>query len=134
MERIVSSSTASDGSPRRDFAGRPDDPDHVAEVHVDLARTARVAHELDTSGAVDEVEEDELSHLAAGHHPAGETPRILELASGLDSVGCGAKVGNCVPIRKSLRRRHTGQPNRLQPAPSAEMIQRTQPRFRRGAQ
>ena len=100
----VSSSTASDGSPRRDFAGRPDDADDVAEMDVDVADAAGVAHELDAPGAVDEVEEDELPHLAARHDATGETPRLVELASGVEPLGRGANVRDRVPIRKALRR------------------------------
>ena len=108
----VSSSTASDGSPRRDFAGRPETPTTSPEMDVDVARAAGVAHELDAPGAVDQVEEDELPHLAARHDAAGETSHFVELASGLDPFGRGTNVRDRVPIRKSLRRRHVGQPNR----------------------
>ena len=58
---------ASDGSPRRDFAGEPVDADDVAEVDVDLARALDGAEQLDPPGAVDEVEEDELPHVAPRH-------------------------------------------------------------------
>ena len=50
-------------------AGRADD---VAEVDVDLAGAVDRAEELDPARAVDEVEEDELPHVAAREHAAGE--------------------------------------------------------------
>ena len=91
--------------------------DDVAQMHVDVARAAGVAHELDAPGAVDQVEEDELPHLAARHDAPGETSHFAELASGVDPFGRGANVRDRVPIRKSLRRRHVGQPNRLRLRP-----------------
>ena len=42
-----------------------------------LADLGRLAEELDPAGAVDEVEEDELAHVAAGHDPAGEAAHLL---------------------------------------------------------
>ena len=88
--------------------------DDVAEVDVDRRRSDPVAEELDPPGAVDEVEEDDLPHVAAGHDAAGEPPRLVELASGLDPVGRRADIGDGVAIRKALRSRHGG---RRQPAP-----------------
>ena len=72
-------------------------------MHVDVADPARVAHELDAAGAVDQIEEDELAHLAARHDAAGETPRLVELPAGVERVRCGADVGDRVSVREPLR-------------------------------
>ena len=106
----VSSSTASDGSPRRDFAGLPDDADDVAEMDVDVADPARVAHELDAPRAVDEVEEDELAHLAPRHDAAGEAPRLVELAAGFERLGRGANGARSRPGRESASGGCHGRP------------------------
>ena len=105
----VSSSTASDGSPRRDFAGRPDDADDVAEVDVDVADTPGVAHELDAAGAIDEVEEDELAHLATRHDAPGEPPRLVEVAARLELVGGRAYVRDRVTVGEALGGGHGGR-------------------------
>src|SRR3954452_14680302 len=52
--------------------GMPDDADDVAKMDVDLARALDWTEQLHPPRAVDEVEEDELAHVAASHHPAGE--------------------------------------------------------------
>jgi hypothetical protein len=95
----VSSSTASDA-------------DDVSEVDVDVARPARVAHELDAPRAVDEVEEDQLPHLPPRHDAAREPSRLVDLASRVDLVGGRANIGDRVAIGESLGRRHAGQPIR----------------------
>ena len=47
--------------------------DDVAEVDVDCAGAFLLAEELDPPGAVDEVEEDELAHVAPREYAAGDT-------------------------------------------------------------
>ncbi len=89
---------------RRTSAGSDD----VAEVNVDVARASRIAHELDAPGAVDEVEEDELPHLAPRHDAAREPHRPVELGAGLEILGRGANVGDRDAIGKALRR-HQGE-------------------------
>ena len=51
---------------------RPGHSDDVAEVDVDLSGPLHVAEELDAARAVDEVEKDELPHVAPAEHPSGE--------------------------------------------------------------
>ena len=77
-----------------------------------LADAPRVAHELDSPRPVDEVEEDELPHLAPRHDAPREAPRLFEFAAGIDLVGRGANVADRVSIGKPLRSRHGGQPIR----------------------
>ena len=87
---------------------RPADrADDVAEVDVDLAGAAERAEELDPAAAVDEVEEDELAHVAPGEHPAGEAPLLGALDAGLERLGLRAHGGDLVAVRESLRRRLT---------------------------
>jgi hypothetical protein len=78
-------------------------------MDVDVARLPRVAHELDPAGAIDEVEEDELSHLAPRHCAAGEPARVLRLRPGLERFCLGANRGDLVTVGESLRRRHGGR-------------------------
>ena len=85
---------------------RPDDSDDVAEAHLDVADPARVADELDPSGAIDEVEEYELSHLAPRHDPTREAPFAPSLAAGFHRLCLGADGRDVVPVGKALRRRH----------------------------
>ena len=103
-ERSSSSSTTSDGSPRRLFAGLPVDADDVAEVDVDLAGARGRAQQLDAAGAVDEVEEDELPHVAPRHHAPGEAPRLGGLRPVLERLRLGAHGGDLVAVRIALRR------------------------------
>ena len=60
----------------RRLADRADD---VAEMDVDLAGARGRAEELDPAAAVDEVEEDELAHVAPREHASGEPPRLVAL-------------------------------------------------------
>ena len=90
----------------RGSSGHPDD---VPEMHVHVADPAGVAHELHASRAVDEIEEDELAHLAARHDAAGEAPRLVELGSGVDPVGRCPNVGDGVSIGEPLMSRHGGR-------------------------
>ena len=88
--------------------GPPHYSDDVPEVDVDVPDVRRVAHELDPAGAVDEVEEDELPHLASRQHAPGETSRLVQLASGVDRLGGGTNIGDrvaCPEIASAPSRR-----------------------------
>ena len=81
-------------------AGHADD---VAEMEIELARALDRADQLDAAGAVDEVEEDELPHVAARHDPAGEAAlRRVVGRAGLELLGLGADGRDLVPVRKPL--------------------------------
>ena len=101
-----SSSTASDGSPRRVFVGLAVDADDVAEVDVDRAGAVGRAEELDLPRAVDEVEEDELAVPAAPEHPPGDAARLVAFLPGLELLRLGPSRGDLVPLREALRQRH----------------------------
>ena len=101
-----SESTWSDGSPRRDFAGEPVDTDDVAEMHVDLARALDRAEELDPPAAVDEIEEDELAHVAARHHAAREPAFRLRGCAVLVLFGLGANAAISSRSGKRFARGH----------------------------
>ena len=88
------------------------DADDVAEVDVDLAGALRLDEQLDAARAVDEIEEDELPHVAPRHHAAGDAVRPLALAAGLDPVGLGADVGDRRAVGKTLRRIRHGHESR----------------------
>ena len=96
-------STISDGSPRRDLVGLPIDADDVAEVHVDGAGAVGGAEQLDAARAVDEVEEDELPHLAPREHAAREAALLGPLVAGLERAGLGVDGGDLVAVGKALR-------------------------------
>ena len=85
---------------------RPGDADEVAEVHVDLARALDRAEQLDAPGAIDEVEEDELPHVAARHHAPGEPPLRLGRRPVLERVGFIPDGGDLVAAGKALRGGH----------------------------
>ena len=89
----------------RRLADRADD---VAEVDVDLARAGLRAEQLDAAAAVDEVEEDELPHVAPRQHAAGEAARLGALGAVLERVGLGANGGDLVAVREALRGRGHG--------------------------
>ena len=88
----------SDGSPRLDAAGLARDADEVAEIEVELL----LDDQLDAPGAVDEVEEDELPHLAPRHDPPGDAELGVERLPRLGLLGLGANGGDLVPVRKPL--------------------------------
>ncbi len=75
----------------------------VAEVDVDRAGPILLAEELDPPGAVDEVEEDDLPHVAAGHDAARNAYRAVAGLAGLERLGGRAPGGHVVPIGKALR-------------------------------
>ncbi len=79
-----------------------DRTDDVAEVHVDLSRPVDRAEKLDAAGAVDEVEERQLSHVAAREDAAGEAALGLSLATVLERVGLGPDGGDLVPVGEAL--------------------------------
>ena len=83
--------------------GPADDADDVSEVHVDLAGHCDVADHLDATGAVDEVEEDELAHSPTGHRAARQPARLADLAAALERLGLGADSGDLVPVGKARR-------------------------------
>ena len=85
---------------------RAGDADDVAEVHVDLARALDRAEQLDPPAAVDEVEEDELAHVAARHHAAGEPALRLGGRAVLERLRLGADARDLVAVGEALRRGH----------------------------
>ena len=91
--------------PRGD-AGRADD---VAEVEVDGPGPILRDEQLDLPGAIDEVEEDELPHVPPSHDPPSHAARLAGLLPGLDLLGLDPDRRNLVPVRKSLRQRHSAR-------------------------
>ena len=90
----------------RRLADRADD---VAEVDVDLARARLRAEQLDPAAAVDEVEEDELPHVAARQHAPGQAALLGAFDAVLERVRLGADAGDLVAVREPLRwRGHEG--------------------------
>ena len=75
-------------------------------MDVELPRPRGVAEELEPAGAVDEVEEDQLAHLAASHDAARQAPGLLELGAGVERLGRGADRGDLLPVGEPLRTRH----------------------------
>jgi len=75
-------------------------------VDVELAGVLHGAQELDPPRAVDEIEEDELSHVAPREHAAGETTRRLGLGSVFERLRLGENRGDLVAVGKALRRGH----------------------------
>ena len=89
--------------------GRSRRADDVAEVDVDLARDLGGAHQLDAAAAVDEVEEDELPHVAARHHASGEAALRLGGRAVGERLRVGADGGDLVAVGKALRGGHRGR-------------------------
>ena len=85
---------------------RPGHAHDVTEVDVDLAGATGVAEKLDPAGAVDEVEEDELPHLAAGHDTAGEPALLARLVSRLEPLCFGTDCGDLVAVGEALGEAH----------------------------
>ena len=98
----VSSSTVSDGSPRRVFDGSALRADDVAEVDVHRPGAVGRAEELDPARAVDEVEEDDLAHVSPAHDAAGQAARRLGLGPRLERLGLGADGGHLDPVGEAL--------------------------------
>jgi len=87
----------------RRVADRADD---VAQVHVDLAGARLGAEQLDPARAVDQVEEDELAHVAAREDAARESPGLGALFVRLQRLGFGADGYDLVAVGKTLGGRH----------------------------
>ena len=81
----------------------PDDTDHVAEQDVDLARRRRLADHLDAPGAVDDVQEDELSHVATGHRPTRDSTGRVSGLTCLERLALVPDRRDLVPIGEALR-------------------------------
>ena len=97
----------SDGSPRRDFARRARRRRRCRRGRRRPRPCARGAEELDPAGAVDEVEEDELAHVAARHDAAGEAPRPRAPSAPGSSGSASARTrGDLVAVGKALRQAH----------------------------
>ena len=91
--------TVSDGSPRARAPGPAGDADDVAESRVDLL----LDDQLNPPGAVDEVEEGELPHLAAGHDAPGDAQLVVERPAVLGPLGRSPDRGDLFPVGKPLR-------------------------------
>ena len=87
----------------RRVADRADD---VAEVDLDVAGALDRAQELDPPAAIDEVEEDELPHVAPCHDSSGQTPGGVGVRAVLERLGLGANRRDLVAVRKALRQAH----------------------------
>ena len=59
--------------------------------------------QLDPPGAVDEVEEGELPHLAPGHDAAGDAQLVVERLAVLGPLRRGPDRGDLYPVGKPLR-------------------------------
>jgi len=91
------------------LGGLSDDADDVAEVHLDLTRDGRVADRLNASGAIDDVEEDELPHLAPRHRAARDPPLRLGGAAVLERLRFRSNRRDLVPVGEALRSGHGGR-------------------------
>ena len=58
------------------LGGNSGDADDVPEVEIDRPGAILGDEQLDLPGAVDEVEEDELPHVAPSHDPSGDPPSL----------------------------------------------------------
>src|SRR5262249_40093189 len=85
----------------RRLADRADD---IAEVHVNRSRSCGRTEQLDAPRTVDEIEEDELPHVAARHHAAGEPARLRAFDAVRERVRLLADGGDLVAVGESLRR------------------------------
>ena len=100
-------------------AGMPGDADDVAEEDVDLARLRRLADHLDPARAVDDVEEDELAHVAPRHRAAGDPARRVGRLPGLERLALVPDRRDLVPVGEALRGCVRGG-HRLEPGRPAE--------------
>ena len=82
--------------------GVPRDADDITEEHVDLARLRRLADHLDPARAVDDVEEDELAHVAPRHRPAGDPARRLGRLPCLERLALVPDRRDLVPVGEAL--------------------------------
>ena len=76
-------------------------------MKVELARPLCRTDQLDAARAVDEVEENELPHVAARHDPAGQPAlgRVVACTR-LELLGFGPDGRNLVPVWETLRSGH----------------------------
>ena len=74
----------------------------VAEVDVHLARALGRAEQLDPARAVDQVEEDELAHVAPRHDSARYPHRLVGVLAGLECLGGHPHGGHVIPIGEAL--------------------------------
>ena len=90
----------------------PRGSEDVAEVDVHLARALGRAEQLNAARAVDEVEEDELAHVAPRHHAAGDPHRPVGVLAGLERLGGRPHGGDLVPVVEALGEvaAHGGEP------------------------
>jgi hypothetical protein len=84
----------------------PDHADHVTEMDVQLARRGDVADRLDAPRAVDDVEEDQLSHAAPRHRAPGDAAARGRLAAVVERLGLGANSRDLVPVGEAVRGGH----------------------------
>src|SRR5262249_42891637 len=110
----------------------PDRADDVAEMNVDLPRAVDRAEELDAAGAIDEVEECQLPHVAPCHHAPCEAALGLRLTSVLQLLGLCADRRDVVAVREALRGRgHVRESVRGRLAKSEQNKDAGRPRTRR---
>ncbi len=88
---------------------RARDADDVTQVDLDLARALHRAQELDAPAPVDEVEKDELAHVAAGHHAPREPARRLSGRAVLERFRFDSDRRAVVAVGEALRRGHGGR-------------------------
>ncbi len=81
----------------------PDHADDVTEIDLEAFHAARLDEQLDLPAPVDEIDEDEPTHIPAGHDAPRHAHRGLELASGLERVRLGADAGDVDAVGESLR-------------------------------
>jgi len=102
LERVHHERRLAPARPRR-RAGHADD---VTEVNVDLAGALDWAEELDAAGAVDEIEEDELSQVTARQHAAREAPRRPGRLVIRERLRLRADGDDLVAVGEAFRRGH----------------------------
>ena len=89
--------------------GNAGDADDVPEVEIDRPGTILGDEQLDLPGAVDEVEEDELPHVAPSHDTSGDAPSLAGLLARLDLIGVDPNGRNLLPVGKSLGQCHSAR-------------------------
>ena len=72
-------------------------------MDVDLAGARLGREQLDAPAAVDEVEEDELAHVAARHHATGEATRVGPFYPRLELLRLVAHARDLIPVGEPLR-------------------------------
>ena len=79
--------------------------DDVAEVDVHRSGALGLDQQLDAAGPVDEIEEDELSHVAPGHDAPGQSPGLSSLFTSFERLRLGPDRGDVDAVGKPLRQR-----------------------------